>query len=107
MFYTLVQQDAVGCWDIRKPYTQSNLGVLIRNSSMLTFPNDLKVDREMDQGVWVMSNKLPIYLYSNLDYSEINFRILRASAENSILGGPCDPSVQATASVVPDLDECY
>lgn len=49
MFYNLVHQDAVGCWDTSRPYTIDNLGVVARDNVTLIFPNDMKVDHEQDQ----------------------------------------------------------
>lgn len=43
-----------------------------------------------EQSVWVLSNRLPIYLYSQLDFTDINFRIQRASAREAIIGTACD-----------------
>lgn len=105
MFFTQVHRDVIGCWDTNKPYTSQNLHLfsekewnteeLTKNStdSLIKFPNDLKVDREQgpNQSVWVMSNSLPVYLYSQLNYNEINFRILKANVDNLIDGTNCDP----------------
>lgn len=90
-FFTLVVQDAIGCWNSRTAYEPANLGVVAQNSTTMVFPNDLKVDNERDQGVWVVSNRLPFYLYSSLDYSQVNFRILRGSAAKIVRGTVCDP----------------
>lgn len=105
MFFTQVHRDDIGCWDTKKPYTSNNLHRFLGNeygntdymknasdSSLIQFPNDLKVDREYgpNQSVWVMSNRLPIYLYGQLNYNEINFRILKANAANLVTGTVCD-----------------
>lgn len=44
------------------------------------------------QSVWVVSNRLPIYLYSQLDYNDVNFRILRAYTREAVIGTSCDPA---------------
>ncbi|XP_055919944.1 protein yellow-like [Eupeodes corollae] len=111
MFFTQVHRDAIGCWDTRKPYTPSNHGqVGAANTSLIQFPNDLKVDQQVKQGVWVMSNRLPIYLYSKLDYSDVNFRILRANVEDAVAGTVCDPNTSAASiNIAPQFvnNECY
>lgn len=98
MFFTQVHKDDIGCWDINKTYNPQNLHRYFKNGSNFTneliqFPNDLKVDHEQmpNQSVWVMSNRLPIYLYSQLDYNEINFRIIRANIADLIANTVCDP----------------
>lgn len=39
----------------------------------------------------MLSNRLPIYLYSKLDYTEINYRVLRADTQEVVRGTACDP----------------
>lgn len=48
-FFTLVQQNAVGCWNIDQPYFQDTIDVIAQDNTTLVFPNDLKIDRERDQ----------------------------------------------------------
>ncbi|KAM7341335.1 L-dopachrome tautomerase yellow-h [Cochliomyia hominivorax] len=101
MFFTQVHRDDIGCWDTSKTYAKNNIYRFLENyntgknltESLITFPNDLKVDHEPSpqQSVWVISNRLPIYLYSQLNYNEINFRILKANVNNLILNTVCDP----------------
>lgn len=94
MFFTQVHRDNIGCWDTAKPYIRANLGALIDDDndlSLIQFPNDLKLDYEEHQSVWVMSNRLPIYLYSQLDFGDINFRILKANVDTIIANNICNP----------------
>lgn len=93
MFYNLVTRDSIGCWDSSKPYKRSNLGVVVRSSETLVFPNDIKVDQEERQSVWIITNKLPFYLYEGLDEHKINFRIMTAFADEATQGTICDPYV--------------
>ncbi|KAG4070528.1 hypothetical protein HA402_012318 [Bradysia odoriphaga] len=93
MFYNLVHQDAVGCWDTTKPYSANYLDIVARDNVTLIFPNDMKLDREVDQGLWVLSNRLPVYLYSQLDYNDVNFRIQRVGVRDAVTGTKCGRSV--------------
>ncbi|XP_050091985.1 protein yellow-like [Anopheles aquasalis] len=105
-FFTLVQQSGVGCWDLGKPYNRNNLGVVEKNIQKLTFPNDLKLDREPQQSVWVMSNKLPVFLYDKLDYTQTNFRVLMADVRKAIEGTVCDPRVAPSLAFDAGQLEC-
>lgn len=90
MFYNLVQKNGVGCWNTKKPYTANNLCIIEQNNDTLIFPNDLKLDNNpYDQGIWVLSNRLPIYLYSKLNNNDVNFRIHRASVTSAIYDNCC------------------
>lgn len=91
MYYNLVQRNAVGCWDTQKQYRIENLMVVGQDDETLIFPNDLKVDRESEQGLWVISNRLPIYLYSQLNYNDVNFRVNYVAVND--VKTLCDPLV--------------
>ncbi|XP_077299773.1 L-dopachrome tautomerase yellow-h isoform X2 [Arctopsyche grandis] len=99
MFFNLVARDALGCWDTRKPYKKSTLGIVAHDPEKLIFPNDLKVDHEEKQSVWVLSNRLPIFLYRKLDGKDINFRIMREYVDEAVAGGVCDPRQQYVGPV--------
>lgn len=109
MFFNLVTRDSVGCWDSRKPYKRENIGIVATSTSTLVFPNDLKIDDEKRQSVWVLSNRLPIYLYRQLDTNEINFRVMSAYVDEAISGTICDPQVwnYDTFKSYPDGEDCY
>lgn len=115
MFFTQVHTDNIGCWDTAKPYTRANLGSLVdvdNTLNLIQFPNDLKLDHEETQSIWVMSNRLPIYLYSQLDYGDINFRILKADVNTIIANNICNPiygsySYQKVKLISIEEGQCY
>lgn len=102
MFFNMVTRDSVWCWDTRKEYIPENLGVIGTSNISLVFPNDIKVDHEEEQSVWMISNRLPMYLYGNLDSSKINFRIFKAHVKDAVKDTICDPD-----HVVPDYGQGY
>lgn len=109
LFYNQVTRDSVGCWDSRKPYKRDNLGVVAKSNETLVFPNDLKVDQEKRQSVWVLSNRLPFYLYRTLNPKEYNFRIMSAYTDDAIRSNICDPNhsyVDTYEEWADDMD-CY
>jgi hypothetical protein len=92
MFFNMVTRDSVWCWDTRKEYIPQNLGVIGSSNISLVFPNDIRMDHEEDQNVWILSNKLPMYLYGYMNKDEINFRILKANVKEAITDTVCNPS---------------
>lgn len=88
MFYTQVNKDAVGCWNIRKPFNPDNQGLVDSDSDSLVFPNDLKVSR--DGVLWVLSDRMPVFIYKQLNPNEYNYRILRKPVLDAIRGTPCE-----------------
>ncbi|XP_017887536.1 protein yellow-like [Ceratina calcarata] len=102
MFFNMVTRDSVWCWDTRKEYIPQNLGVIGTSNLSLVFPNDIRVDHEYDQNVWVISNRLAMYLYGSIDSSKINYRVFRANVKDAVKDTVCDPSY-----VVPGSEHLY
>ncbi|XP_043248845.1 protein yellow-like [Colletes gigas] len=102
MFFNMATRDSVWCWDTRKEYIPQNLGVIGTSNLSLVFPNDIKVDHEYDQNVWLVSNRLAMYLYEKIDNSKINYRIFKANAKEAVKDTVCDPGY-----VVPGSEHGY
>ncbi|XP_063532375.1 protein yellow-like [Cydia strobilella] len=87
LFYTQVNRDGVGCWNVNKPYTPETNPLLFSDPILYEFPNDLKVD---DEGtLWLLTDKLPRFLYKSLDPNEVNFRIFSINTTEAIAGTAC------------------
>lgn len=95
MLFTLIQKDAIGCWNIDTPYTKKSLGIVDSDSDSLVFPNDLKVDQ--NHNVWVLSDRLPLFYFKQLDPTQYNYRVLVGQATELIKGTPCDPNYVKTS----------
>ncbi|KAK9680927.1 Major royal jelly protein [Popillia japonica] len=107
LFYNMVTRNAVGCWDSKKAYKKSNLYLIAKNNNTLVFPNDLKLDQEPRQSVWILSNRLPIYLYRKLNKKQYNFRVMSAYADEAVEDTVCDTKVQFPGSYVDVTEDCY
>lgn len=92
LFAAQVQLQGVSCWDTRKPYNLNNVEMVQRDPVLLGFVNDLKLDTDREN-IWVVSNNLPIFIYGRLDYTQTNFRLLRANVQRAIQRTICDPQV--------------
>jgi hypothetical protein len=91
IFYTQINRDAIGCWNIKKPYTPENQGLVDSDSHTLVFPNDLKID---DKGnLYVLSDRMPLFIYKNLEPG-FNYRILTGKTDEVIVGTACENDVQ-------------
>ncbi|CAH0719375.1 unnamed protein product, partial [Brenthis ino] len=93
MFYGLVTRDSIGCWDIRKPYKRLNIGQVAKDPVTLIFPNDVKIDQEKRQSIWVISNRLPMFQAGPLDPDDYNYRLMYADTFEAVRGTTCDPTV--------------
>ncbi|NP_001161777.1 yellow-b isoform X1 [Tribolium castaneum] len=89
LFYSLLNLNAVACWRTTNPaYTMESQGRVYMNNVTMIFPNDIKVDN--DDNLWVLSDRLPMFLYSHLDKNDVNFRVLTAPVADAIRGTACD-----------------
>lgn len=91
IFYTQVNRDGVGCWNSKKhenEYSADTNGLVSSDNQTMIFPNDLKVDR--DSNLWVLTDRLPNFIYKHLDENEINYRVLSAPVSSLIKGTVCE-----------------
>lgn len=86
--FSLIDQNAIGCWDSARSYKPQNIGVVDKDDVGLVFPSDVKIDE--DRNVWVLSDRMPVFLEANLDYSDINFRIYTAPLDILLQGSVCE-----------------
>uniref|UniRef100_A0A182MZX5 Protein yellow n=1 Tax=Anopheles dirus TaxID=7168 RepID=A0A182MZX5_9DIPT len=86
--FNLIDQNAVGCWHSSLPYAPEYHGVVDRDDVELVFPADVKIDDE--EQVWVISDRMPVFLIADLDYSDVNFRIFSAPLATLVAGTVCD-----------------
>lgn len=86
--FNLIDQNAVGCWHSSMPYSPQFHGIVDRDDVGLVFPADVKIDE--NKNVWVLSDRMPVFLLSELDYNDINFRIYTAPLSTLIEGTVCD-----------------
>jgi hypothetical protein len=87
MLFNLIDQNAVGCWDSSTPYSPQNHGIVDRDDETLVFPADVKIDET--NTVWVISDRMPVFLIAELDYTDINFRIFSAPLDTLLAGTVC------------------
>lgn len=88
IFYTQPNRNGIGCWNINKSYTSEHQGLIASDNDALIFPNDLRIDSRGN--VYVLSNRMPIFMYSNLNSNEFNYRILVGKASEIIKGSVCE-----------------
>ncbi|XP_055626405.1 protein yellow [Toxorhynchites rutilus septentrionalis] len=86
--FNLIDQNAVGCWHSSLPYSPEYHGLVDQDDVELVFPADVKIDEE--ENVWVISDRMPVFLIAELDYSDINFRIFSAPLSTLVAGTVCD-----------------
>uniref|UniRef100_A0A1A9WET6 Protein yellow n=1 Tax=Glossina brevipalpis TaxID=37001 RepID=A0A1A9WET6_9MUSC len=88
IFYTQINKDAIACWNVKRPYNPDTQGLVDSDSQTLIFPNDMKIDTEGN--LWVLSDKMPTYIYKTLDMEKVNFRVFSGKIRDLIKGTNCE-----------------
>ncbi|XP_033226339.1 uncharacterized protein LOC117178905 [Belonocnema kinseyi] len=89
LLYALVNFNAIACWRTGTPYDIQNHRPVYMNNVTMVFPNDLKIDS--NGNIWVLSDRLPKFMYDRLDPQDYNFRILTGSLKEAVQGTACSP----------------
>lgn len=87
LFLTQLNRDAVACWNPRKPLNSKSLGLVAQDKEALIFTNDIKIDKE--RNLWILSDRLPAFVYGDLDPSQINYRIFKGQVDEIIKDTVC------------------
>ncbi|XP_015517295.2 protein yellow [Neodiprion lecontei] len=97
-FYNLIDRNAVGCWNSRLPYTPANQAIVAKHDEAIIFPADVKVHEGL---LWFISDRMPNFLISKLNYRDVNFRIFTVGVEEAIAGTVCeDPSLKFSGNQI-------
>lgn len=104
LFYTLPNLNAIACWKTtNKDYNVKSQGRIFMDKVLNEFPNDVKVD---DQSrLWVLSDRLQKFIYSDLDFNEINFRILTETVKDAIEHTACDIKTKPLTDIITKLSD--
>ncbi|XP_049536241.1 L-dopachrome tautomerase yellow-f2-like [Anopheles darlingi] len=87
LFYAEVNRNSIGCWNTARVFSPDNHGIVHLDNEEMIYPADLKID--VNGEIWVISNRLPIWIYSQLNVTDINYRIWRQTASRAIAGTTC------------------
>uniref|UniRef100_A0A182WQX0 Yellow protein n=1 Tax=Anopheles minimus TaxID=112268 RepID=A0A182WQX0_9DIPT len=88
VFYAEVNRNAIGCWNTNQIFDASNHATVHLDNRELIYPTDLTSDSEGT--LWVLTNNLPVWIYSRLNESDYNYRLWRQDPTVAIRGTKCD-----------------
>lgn len=88
LFFTQINKNGIGCWNTNKTLGPENVGLVAQDDESYIFPNDLKVDHAGK--LWVLTDKLPVYLYKELKPEVVNYRIFSGKAKEVVKGTVCE-----------------
>ncbi|XP_013142964.1 PREDICTED: protein yellow-like [Papilio polytes] len=91
MFFNLISQDSIGCWNTYTEYESRNWDIVASSNEILVFPNDLRIDHEVPQFAWIISNRLPMYQFNLIDPNQYNYRVLYLDPLEAVENTVCQP----------------
>lgn len=84
MFLGLVNQNALGCWNIHNNI--NTISIVQKDDDRMIYPSDVKISGDR---VYVLTNTMPEFLYGRLDYDKTNFRVWSNGVKSAIQGTMC------------------
>ncbi|XP_044742296.1 protein yellow-like [Chrysoperla carnea] len=87
IFYSQIQRDGIACWNTKRPLNPESFHLIIHNPQTMVFANEVKIDQ--DNNIWMMSNRMPQFLYKQLNFDDINFRIFMSPVNDILTDSPC------------------
>lgn len=88
IFYTLIAQNAIGCWNAEKGISKETAVIIDYDPVSLVFPNDIRMDEE--RNLWVVTDRLFHFIQGFMDPNDVNYRILTVKIDDLIEGSVCD-----------------
>ncbi|CAH0564872.1 unnamed protein product [Brassicogethes aeneus] len=85
MFLGLVNQNALACWNTAS--SLRDISIVAKNDRTMIYPCDVKVYKDK---VYMLTNTMPEFLYGQLNYGEINFRIWSNTIRDAVRNTACE-----------------
>lgn len=77
LFFGLLNQMAIACWDSTTNYNPNNFKVVSQNQETLQFPSGVKIvrNRKGIEELWIMTCRFQKIMTGSLNMNETNFRV--------------------------------
>lgn len=82
LFYAKATKKAIGCWMTNETYAPDTQGSIDLSDN--NYPTDINID--YNGNLWVLSNRLPVFLYKKLSLDHFNHHVLFGKASEVIKG---------------------
>ncbi|XP_073975254.1 protein yellow-like isoform X2 [Rhodnius prolixus] len=96
LFFGLLGENAIACWNSRLSYSPDNIIVVAKDDETLQFASGLKVKHDR---VWVLTSRLQNYIVDAVTENEKNYRILSAPIDVLTKGTKCEVKSPITVNL--------
>ncbi|XP_054257090.1 protein yellow-like [Macrosteles quadrilineatus] len=94
MLYSLVGDNAIGCWNSRLPFEEENMDIVAKDDERLQFQSGLKI---YGDDVWTLSCRFQNFYLNQVPNEEVNYRINKGRLSELVKNTRCDPAVVANS----------
>lgn len=92
LFMGLVNNTSIGCWNERESLKSRNIDLVAVNDQTLQFTSGMKVKNcARGEELWALTNRYQKAATGTINFSEVNFRILKAPVHELIKNTRCRP----------------
>lgn len=103
LFFGLLSENALACWNTRLPYASPNVHIVAKDDKTMQFASGLKV---IGRHVWMLSSRFQNVMVDRVRPEEVNYRVLVAPIQDlvqgtscAVPGGPVDNLVEVDTGV--------
>ncbi|XP_034247848.1 protein yellow-like [Thrips palmi] len=86
LFFGLLSENALACWNTRLPYVSPNLHIVAKDDKTMQFASGLKV---IGRHVWMLSSRFQNVMVGRERPDEVNYRVLVAPIADLVAGTSC------------------
>lgn len=86
LFFSLLSENALACWNTRLPYSHQNIHVVAKDDKTMQFGSGMKV---VGRHVWMLSSRFQNVMVDRVRPEEVNYRVLVAPIADLVQGTSC------------------
>ncbi|KAL6977962.1 Major royal jelly protein [Sarracenia purpurea var. burkii] len=87
LFFGLLSQMAIACWNSRTPFTHENIHITQQDNHTLQFPSGIKI---FGDTIYVMTSELQNFIAGTQKINDVKYRILVGSVSDLVRGTGCE-----------------
>lgn len=86
LFFGLLTENSIACWNSRLPYTRENIVTIAKNDENLQFASGVKF---RNGSLWILSSRLQNFIKGSVNDAEVNYRVLKGEVWELTVGTSC------------------
>uniref|UniRef100_A0A0C9RML6 MRJP1_0 protein n=1 Tax=Fopius arisanus TaxID=64838 RepID=A0A0C9RML6_9HYME len=94
LFFGLIQEHAIACWDMHKPIAPENIAIIDHDIAYYQFVSGVKVIpariTERHEELWIATNRYQKIALDVQNFNDVNFRVMSRRLDSLIRGTSCD-----------------